>query len=297
MGAQRTNSGCRAGEFEPIAPARKVSPARRRAFTSGQLARKLVGVSCEHVVALQQPAQHWDFEGCCNFRDLGGYRAPGGVIRGRRLFRSDSLTSASVSDRARLAQLQLATVIDLRSQAEVSLVGRFYRGSVAYHNLPLGDPIAEATSVGWDDPELVALHYFELLQSSSDSIAEALAILTDPASYPTVIHCSVGKDRTGILVAVLLSAIGVDDDDVVADYALSGMGAARLALRLRELCAANPADLERFLPALLSADPDTMRCFLALLREEFGSASGYVAHLGLGSAIGFLSAAMVEPTV
>ena len=61
--------------------------------------------------------------------------------------------------------------------------------------------------------------------SSDESIAEALAVLTDPAAYPAVMHCSIGKDRTGILVALLLSIVGVEDDDIVADYALSGMGA------------------------------------------------------------------------
>ena len=118
--------------------------------------------------------------------------------------------------------------------------------------------------------------------------------MTDPAAYPAVIHCSVGKDRTGILVALLLSVVGVEDDDIVADYALSGMGTARLALRLRELCADNLGDLDRFLPALLSAEPDTMRCFLARLRGEFGSVEGYVAHLGMTSAIDYLRDAVLE---
>ena len=143
----------------------------------------------------------------------------------------------------------------------MQLAGRFSDQNVGYHNLPLGDPLAEAATVGWSNPEDVAIHYLELLLSSDDSIGEALAVLTDPAAYPAVIHCSVGKDRTGILVALVLSLVGVADDDVVADYALSGMGAVRLALRLRELGADNPSDLDRFLPALLSAEPDTMRRF------------------------------------
>lgn len=254
----------------------------------------MTGVSSEDVVVVEQPTKHWALEGCCNFRDLSGYRTANGAIGRRRLFRSDSLATATPSDYRRLAELRLGTVIDLRSRSEVTLAGRFWDPDVAYHNLPLGDPLAEAATVGWTNPEHVATHYLELLVSSDESITEALAVLTDPAAYPAVIHCSVGKDRTGILVAVLLSLVGVDDADVVADYALSGMGAARLALRLRELCADNLGELDRFLPALLSAEPDTMRCFLAQLRREFGSVQGYVAHLGMTSVTGYLRAALLE---
>ena len=127
------------------------------------------------------------------------------------------------------------------------------------------------------------------------SVAEAFAILTDPACYPAVIHCSVGKDRTGVLVSLLLSALGVDDDDVVADYALSGMGAARLALRLRELCRDDMTALERFLPALLSADPETMRCFLFKVRDKFGSVPEYLDQLGVASSVDYVRAALVQP--
>ncbi len=189
----------------------------------------------------------------------------------------------------------MRTVIDLRSRSEVELAGRFSDPTVAYYNLPLGDPLAEAATVGWSSPEHVAAHYFELLMSSDETIRTALAVLTEPTVYPAVIHCSVGKDRTGILVALLLSLVGVDDDDVVADYALSGMGAARLALRLRELCTDNVKELDRFMPALLSAEPDTMRGFLGLLRREFGSVEGYLTHLGTASVIAPLRAALIEP--
>jgi protein-tyrosine phosphatase len=115
-------------------------------------------------------------------------------------------------------RVRLGTVIDLRSRSEVTLAGRFWDHHVRYHNLPLGDPLAEAATVGWSNPEQVAIHYLELLLASDESIGEALAVLTDPAAYPAVIHCSVGKDRTGILVAVLLSLVGVDDGDVAIGY-------------------------------------------------------------------------------
>jgi protein-tyrosine phosphatase len=261
------------------------------------IACNVAGVSCAHVATPDDTSRHWSLEGCCNFRDLGGYRAAGGTLRPRRLFRSDSLSGASDTDRAQLSSLPLRTVLDLRSAAEVSLAGRYVASEVVHHDLPLGDPIAEATTVGWRDPEQVAIHYFELLRASDESVAEGFAILTDPSAYPAVVHCSVGKDRTGIFVALLLSALGVADDEVVTDYALSGIGAARLALRLREMCRDDMSAIERFLPSLLSAEPETMRCFLFNVRDKFGSIPEYLEQLGVASTIDYIRGVLVEPSI
>jgi protein-tyrosine phosphatase len=246
------------------------------------------------VVSTPQGLQ-WKLEGCCNFRDVGGYTTEAGNrLRVRRLFRSDSLATASPADREKLAALSLGTVIDLRSRVEVELAGRYTDGSETYFHLPFGNPADGMVGADWTDPDRVADRYLELLLAETESVAEVLAVLTDPAAYPAVIHCSVGKDRTGIVMAVLLEVLGVDDDQIVADYALSGMGAARLALRLREHFADRFAELEPHLPALLSAHPETMRTFLDRLRTKFGSVEGYVDDIGLGSAIGYLRAALVE---
>jgi protein-tyrosine phosphatase len=160
-------------------------------------------------------------------------------------------------------------------------------------HLPLGNPVS-AAGVGWSEPEQVAMRYFELLLDGGDSISETLAVLTDPAAYPAVIHCSVSKDRTGIVMALILSLLGVSDHDVVADYTLSGIGTARLVLRLRDELGDRFTEIEPFLPVLLSAEPDSMRGFLALLRAEFGSVDRYVEHIGLASATGYLRAALLE---
>jgi protein-tyrosine phosphatase len=245
-------------------------------------------------VAVTQRDRQWALDGCCNFRDLGGYpTTTAAKILPRRLFRSDSLASASAADRARFAELGLTTVIDLRSETEIVLGGR-YDGRATYHHLPLGNPLTTLVNVEWNDPQRVAAHYVELLHSAPDSVAEALAVLTDPAAYPAVIHCSIGKDRTGIVTALLLALLDIADDDIVADYALSGIGAARLALRLRDHFGDRYSELEPLLPALLSADPATMRLFLAAVRTEYGSVEGYVDHIGVSTAIPYLRDVLLE---
>jgi len=234
-------------------------------------------------------------EGCCNFRDVGGHRTTdGGRLRPRHLFRSDSLAEASTADCAFLERVGLRTVIDLRDSEEAALAGRFPGRVPSYLHLPVGNPLHDAP-IRWSDPTEVARRYFELMAAGSDSIGEVFAVLTDPSAYPIVVHCSVGKDRTGIVVALVLSVLGVDDEDVVADYAMSGLGAARLVSRLRDRLGDDAHLLESVLPVLLSAEPDTMRHFLGLVRAEHGSAHGFVGSLGLASAAGYVRAALVEP--
>jgi hypothetical protein len=184
-------------------------------------------------------------------------------------------------------------VVDLRAHGEVELTGRYPDSEPSYFHLPLGNPV-DSAGIGWNDPEDVAARYFELLLDGADAISETLAVLTDPTAYPAVIHCSVGKDRTGIVMAVILSLLGVADEDIVADYALSGIGAARLVLRLRDQLGARFGEIEAFLPVLLSAEPDSMRAFLARMRDEFGSIDGYVEHIGVASVAGYLRAALLE---
>jgi protein-tyrosine phosphatase len=243
-----------------------------------------------------QPERLWALEGCCNFRDLGGHRtATGAVLRPCRLFRSDSLSCASLADRVRLRALGLATVIDLRSVHEIALSGRYQDTGVVSHHLPLGDLLAHETRWdAWADPSYVADRYFDLCMSAEESIAEAFAILTDPATYPVVIHCSMGKDRTGLLVALILRAMGVSVRDIVQEYELSRIGAARLVERLEVQMGADRDDLAPYLPALLAADPDTMRQFLHRIHAEFGSVRKYLASLGIESAVDHLRAALLD---
>jgi protein-tyrosine phosphatase len=243
-----------------------------------------------------QPERFWSLDGCRNFRDLGGHRTgTGATVRWRKLFRSDSLAGASPTDRQSLRALGLVTVLDLRSDAEVALGGRYCDGDVTVHHLPFHDLLEPATDwARWNESQYVADEYFNLYTSARESMMEALAILTDPAAYPAVIHCSLGKDRTGVLVALLLRALGVPTRETVDEYALSRFGATRIVERLRGQLGADAADLDPYLPAMLHADPDTMRRLLRRVHDELDGVTGYLRSLGVLSSVEHLRAALLH---
>lgn len=186
-------------------------------------------------------------------------------------------------------------MLDLRAEHEAALGGRYHDDGITVHALPFGDLLEPATDWdAWNDPGYVADRYFDLCITARDSMTEALAILTDPAAYPAVIHCSLGKDRTGVLVALLLRALGVPALDIIDEYALSRLGALRIVGRLREQMGADVDDLDPYLPALLHAEPETMRRFLRRVHDDFDGVTGYLRELGILSSVEHLRAALLQ---
>lgn len=158
-------------------------------------------------------------EGCVNFRDLGGWRtADGRRVRSGRLFRSDALHRVTPGDLARLrGELDVRTLIDLRSSHEVAKEGRgpLCEGPVAYHHLPFFDTPERDPARQLPEGGLAAI-YLAMLRFARAPISRALETL---AASPgaAVFHCAAGKDRTGVLSAVVLGSLGVLDEDIVED--------------------------------------------------------------------------------
>jgi protein tyrosine/serine phosphatase len=239
-----------------------------------------------------------DLQGCFNFRDLGGYRAAGGhTVRWRRLFRADGLHRLTDEDRLDLTHVGLRTVIDLRSGDELTERGRIVwpAPGLAYHHLPMFDVLPDREEFPtWVDSAYVARRYAEILEQGSWTISESLRLLADPATYPAVIHCAAGKDRTGILSAVLLGLLGVPDEDIVADYALSGGAMVRFLAWLRTEYPDAKDQLERSSAAIVAAEPETMALFLQRFRSVHGSFEDYAESLGMIGAVTALRSALLD---
>jgi protein-tyrosine phosphatase len=242
--------------------------------------------------------RHLELAGCFNFRDLGGYpTADHGQLRWKQLYRADGLTKLSEEDCSVLTELGLATVIDLRTADEVDSRGRFPVESVEveYHHLPLSDRIPGTEEIrDWGETRFVVARYQELLSGGAPSIAKAIELLASPGSLPAVFHCSAGKDRTGVLAAVVLGCLGVPDQVIVDDYALSAIGTARLMDSLRAEYAESVEEVEKYAAAILRVMPGSMEGFIAHVRSDFGGFPELAEHLGVTEAIAILKEQIVE---
>ncbi|MEL6891084.1 MAG: tyrosine-protein phosphatase [Actinomycetota bacterium] len=233
------------------------------------------------------------FESIHNFRDLGGYElADGRTIGWGRLFRADGLYRATDLDVATFDALGLRTVIDLRSSAEVADHGSFPvdRHPVSYHHLPIIDATwAKGEIPEVDDSErgtvdFLVWAYRDMLDQGADRFAAAIHTLALPESMPAVFHCAAGKDRTGVLAALVLGALGVDAETIVGDYSLSVDAMARMRAWVTEY---HPEMAQRMgeTPAfMLAAHPHAIREVLVGLADEHGSIEAFVHGLGVGPA-------------
>jgi len=225
------------------------------------------------------PDRRIPLRGPVNFRDLGGYETVDGQrVRWRRLFRSDSLSPVTVEDAELLTgELGLLAVVDLRTRKEVEREGRGGLADVAlhYHHIPLVDDVENDPDRPWDN----SLHeaYAHMLGKRAGRLSEALeAIASEVAEHPTVFHCVVGKDRTGIMAALVLGLLGVSDEDIVADYALTGEVMAAMIERYPRRALKSSAG-SPYPSAILRAEADTMRQTLGELADQYGSAAGWAA--------------------
>lgn len=225
-------------------------------------------------------------DGCVNFRDLGGYpTADGRSLRWRLLFRSDALHALSAADVSHLREdLSLSDIVDLRSTFELTSEGRgpLAEHPIEFHHTPLfdGDPSAGDRSAAAQMS--LGDRYVGMMEIAQDKIANVVRILAN-AKGGTVYHCAAGKDRTGVISAVVLGALGVPDELIVADYALSGERIDEIIARVMSM--KGYEDTLREMPAdTLHALPESMERVLARVAERWGSMGAYLRGGGLDDA-------------
>jgi protein-tyrosine phosphatase len=222
--------------------------------------------------------RHIRLEGAFNVRDLGGYVTDTGAItRWRAVLRADGLHDLSANDIGRLLDMGLKTVIDLRSQIELELQpSPFLRhNDVRYNHIPLFAQLAPVDMLTRGSGTFdLAARYVDAVNRCRGAMGQVLGAVADADDGIVLFNCSAGKDRTGLVAAMLLSLAGVDDDQIAADYALTGNVAAALLDRLREqACARGLA--QDVAAGLLSCEPAAMQSLLRHVEDRFGGFSSY----------------------
>jgi protein-tyrosine phosphatase len=241
--------------------------------------------------------RHIGFDRLHNFRDVGGYSTSDGrAVQWRRLYRSDGLGKLAGADLAKFHTLGVKTVIDLRYPEEIARRGRVpdYPGLV-YHNLSIEHrPYKQATIAPDVEPvRFLADRNAEVLADGVVELAQALAAIASAESAPVVIHCAAGKDRTGLLAALVLALVGVDDEDIIADYALTELAADKFIADWQ----ARPTNPPITWPAYGHAPAEAMRRTLKELAATHGSAHDYARdRLGADDALlAALRARLLDP--
>ena len=248
-----------------------------------------------------------EFEGSFNFRDLGGWRTDdGATVRWGRLFRADSVHLMSDGDVLRARdQLRIRTVVDLRNDDEIAIGGIGTLAEAAErHHAPLSSrrglgPVDATTVLGAGDvadrsPGRLASGYLQTLERSADLIVDVVGRFASSDALPGVFFCAAGKDRTGVMSAVVLGAIGVCDEDIVEDYYLTTDAIDRIIGRF----AATPGspDMYRDLPPSHFAPyAETMEHVVAGVKERWGSFADYLIDNGLSrTSLDSVTSALLE---
>jgi protein tyrosine/serine phosphatase len=232
----------------------------------------------------------WD--GCLNVRDLGGHPTEdGGETRFGEIVRADSVRSLSDAGWDALVAYGVRTVVDLRFHSELEADPPRDLPVEAVHVPLFGDP--EPAPSYWAEMDALAdsaggvaagkaLVYLDHLERFQPRFRAAVEAVAQAPAGGVLVHCQVGKDRTGLLTALLLRLARVSAEVIAADYAVS---AERLRPAVDPWLAAAPDAAERERRRRMTATPaETMRGVLAALEERYGGASGYLEAAGVDAA-------------
>lgn len=224
--------------------------------------------------------RHIRLEGAYNVRDLGGYAtAGGGTTRWRSFLRADALHALTQNDIQVLLGLGLRTVIDLRSDVEIERHPSTLacHPDIRYVHIPLFDGLGPVDAMLAETGEFdLSKRYIKAVAQCGPALAAVAAAIAKAEDGAVLFNCTAGKDRTGIVAAMLLSLAGVAGEEIAADYALTASLAGTLMERLKEIAVSRGLD-EATSALLLSSNPEAMQDFLRHVEDQHGGFRTYLA--------------------
>lgn len=223
--------------------------------------------------AIEAVAGHLAIDGCVNFRDAGGWpAADGSAMRRGRLFRSDDPVRVTAIGRRAVDALGLVAVVDVRQHHQFIRTPGFADPERTFHR-PLVDRVIDVDDPPpLSEPEHITDVYESMIERSRGQIGEVLGIIGDQVGCgPVLIHCAFGKDRTGVVVALVQAALGMSTEHIADDYHRSHAP----SLRRREWMLAEPLPddppIHRSPPYLFTAPHRAMAALLERAVAAHGS--------------------------
>jgi protein-tyrosine phosphatase len=242
---------------------------------------------------MEEQKRHLRWESCYNIRDLGGYPTRDGrQTHFGALVRADVLSRLTPIGRAALLDYGVRTIIDLRSAEELAMDPNPFAAPgehdshIVYHNLPLAmgatrEGIAAVQAADEREEYSLAFLYHTILNHYGRGIAAIMTAIATSADGAVLFHCYAGKDRTGVVAALLLALADVPAEVIAEDYALT-----QECLRpvFEDWIANEPDEAERArLAHRLGAVPETMLALLEHLDTRHGGAESYLRAAGVTS--------------
>jgi len=250
-------------------------------------------------------------QGTQNTRDIGGYETTDGRRVGWSvIFRSDRLSRLMKKDFQRLEDMGVRTIIDLRTPDEVKNSPTVWKGEnpPQIFNYPIGQDDGQwfkdqdrMLSSGRFNSEDSLNHFVEGYRSMPkhglDSYRSLMALVLDESNWPVLIHCTAGKDRTGIAIALILEAVGVGRETIMEDYLLTNkvartqeqaeILAKEQYLRTRSAGSrvgrSRAPSAEAYFP-VVGVTPEMLNGFYDGINQEYGSMDQYLTELGVDQA-------------
>ena len=229
--------------------------------------------------------RHYSFEGCFNFRDIGGYlNQDGRRVKKGLYFRAGRQDRMTKKDLIQLSDLNISTQIDLRKQEEVLDQGRgpLEDMGAKYINIsviPEGGSEKLNKLVG--DTGISGKRYLGYLEFGPTSWLRLFGILADEENLPVLLHCTAGKDRTGVSTAFLLSVLGVSRDIIEADYLLTNLDTERQADFIESTVGYPEGYNREKMISIAGVPKDAMKDFLDGVESKWGSVIEYLEKIGV----------------
>jgi protein-tyrosine phosphatase len=221
-------------------------------------------------------------EGCFNFRDAGGWPTDTGKMRRGVLYRGDAPERLTAAGREAVEALGLTCVVDMRQKRFVEISLGFANDDVTHH-IELVDQMLDYDDLPrLEEPVDLADMYIDLIGRSEVQLVRAIETIADHVSSgPVLVHCTAGKDRTGLAIALIQGAIGVPLDCIADDFALSDAPSRRRRAAMLESPVKGDPPVARSPEFMWTAPREAMHLLASRAIEKFGSLQAWPLAIGV----------------